>query len=152
MEQDLKDTQEEEDYEDAATTARRRPKRWAWSPSEAYFTDILIRTCVEVLECGRHMALAGIQQVIMDIWHRRYFNVVLHPKPHLLQHPSEVWKHTAFTDQREYDATAIDFGETHCFSARQWHEAAVSRLCGKNLEQVQARKTGNWKSNSSDFC
>ena len=102
-EQDLKDTQEEDDNEDASTTARRRPKRWAWSPSEAYFTDILIRTCIEVQECGRLMSIAGIQQVIMDIWHRRYFNVVLHPKPHLLQHPSEVWKHTAFTDQREYD-------------------------------------------------
>jgi hypothetical protein len=91
---------EEEDFED---TALRRPKRWSWNPSDSYFADILLRTCVEVLECGRVMSVAGIQQCIMEIWHRRYFNVILHPKPHVLQHPSEVWKHTAFANQLEYD-------------------------------------------------
>jgi hypothetical protein len=34
----------------------------------------------------------------------RYLNVTLHIKPYNLQHPSELWKHTAFTDQAEYDA------------------------------------------------
>jgi hypothetical protein len=34
----------------------------------------------------------------------RYLNVTLHPKPHGLQHPSELWKHTAFADKAEYDA------------------------------------------------
>jgi hypothetical protein len=34
----------------------------------------------------------------------RYLNVTLHIKPYNLQHPSELWKHTAFTDQAEYEA------------------------------------------------
>jgi hypothetical protein len=33
----------------------------------------------------------------------RYLNLTLHPKPHNLQHPSELWKHTAFENQLEYD-------------------------------------------------
>lgn len=34
----------------------------------------------------------------------RYFSETLHKKPHALQHPLEVWKHTAFEHQEEMDA------------------------------------------------
>jgi hypothetical protein len=34
----------------------------------------------------------------------RYLNETLHPKPYNLQHPSELWKHTAFEDKAEFDA------------------------------------------------
>ncbi len=33
----------------------------------------------------------------------RYLNTTLHPKPYQLQHPSELWKHTAFEGKSEYD-------------------------------------------------
>ena len=34
----------------------------------------------------------------------RYFDQTTHPKPHALQHPAELWKHTPFENEAEYKA------------------------------------------------
>jgi hypothetical protein len=111
-----------------------KPKRWKWSPVDAYFNNIMIVTCCQIIESGDVMSASAIQAQIMDIWHKRslhshviniplmittdkwlpippppsslmiirYFNTVLHPKPHQLLHPSELYKHTAFEDKDEH--------------------------------------------------
>ncbi len=49
-----------------------KPKRWSWNATEAYFVNILIKTCVEVIECGKTMSMPEIHCDVMTIWHRRF--------------------------------------------------------------------------------
>ena len=48
-----------------------KAKRWSWKPTDAYFVNLNIRTCVEIYESGDFTSNAVIQFKIMDIWHRR---------------------------------------------------------------------------------
>ena len=48
-------------------------KRWSWKANEAYFVNILIRSCVEIIESGHYMSLPQIEAQLMDVWHRRLF-------------------------------------------------------------------------------
>jgi hypothetical protein len=48
-----------------------KPKRWAWSATDAYFTNIMIRTCCEIIESGKTMNMPSIHAEVMEIWHRR---------------------------------------------------------------------------------
>jgi hypothetical protein len=48
-------------------------KRWSWKANEAYFVNILIRSCVEIIESGKTISLPQIEAELMDIWHRRSF-------------------------------------------------------------------------------
>ena len=50
-----------------------KPKRWAWSEIDAYFVNLLIKTCVEIHESGITMNIAFIHAKVMEIWHRRCF-------------------------------------------------------------------------------
>lgn len=101
-----------------------KPKRWFYSESEGFFMDICIRTCLEIHETGTTFALPTIHSMIVEGWHKRFFFFVVnatthplaslryfdkcleesHPMPYRLQHPSEVWKHTAFQNQAEYNS------------------------------------------------
>ena len=49
-----------------------KAKRWSWSPTEAYFMNVMIRSCCEVIESGRTMSMHGIHQEVMERWHCRY--------------------------------------------------------------------------------
>jgi hypothetical protein len=49
-----------------------KPKRWSWSPCEAYFMNIMIRTCCEIIEGGNTMSMPSIHQELMEKWHYRY--------------------------------------------------------------------------------
>jgi hypothetical protein len=49
-----------------------KPKRWSWSPCEAYFMNIMIRACCEIIEISPTMSLSGIQVEVMEKWHLRY--------------------------------------------------------------------------------
>jgi hypothetical protein len=48
-----------------------KPKRWKWSPADAYFNNIMIVTCCQIIESGDVMSASAIQAQIMDIWHKR---------------------------------------------------------------------------------
>jgi hypothetical protein len=48
-----------------------KPKRWVWSETDAYFVNLLIRTCVEIHESGQTMSIAHIHAKVIEIWHRR---------------------------------------------------------------------------------
>jgi hypothetical protein len=50
-------------------------KRWSWKANEAYFVNILIRSCVEIIESGNYMSLPQIEAQLMDVWHRRLFTL-----------------------------------------------------------------------------
>jgi hypothetical protein len=102
-------------------------KRWSWKANDAYFVNILLRSCIEIVESGKYISKAQIDAELMDVWHRRllmlsrtlaflhfdlnshlpsrrYFDSVLHPKPEGLQHPNQLWKNTAFETSEERDA------------------------------------------------
>ena len=46
-------------------------KRWSWKANDAYFVNILIRSCIEIVESGEIMSLPKIEANLMDVWHRR---------------------------------------------------------------------------------
>jgi hypothetical protein len=50
-------------------------KRWSWKANEAYFVNILIRSCCEIVESGKIMSLPQIEAELMDVWHRRLFTL-----------------------------------------------------------------------------
>ena len=59
------------------TSTVAKAKRWSWSPTEAYFMNVMIRSCCEVIESGRTMSMAGIHQEVMERWHDRYYYMLL---------------------------------------------------------------------------
>ena len=50
-------------------------KRWSWKANDAYFVNILIRSCIEIIESGEVMSLPKIEAQLMDVWHRRLFTL-----------------------------------------------------------------------------
>lgn len=48
-----------------------KPKRWVWSETDAYFVNLLIRTCIEIHESGQTLSLPHIHAKVIEIWHRR---------------------------------------------------------------------------------
>ena len=105
---------------------RGKPKRWTRSECDEYFMNIMLKTCCEVVESGMTLNQPMIDLHVMEGWHTRcvlvcvcnYNNYVIippniiryldqclnekYPKPHPLQHPAELWKHTAFENPAEY--------------------------------------------------
>jgi hypothetical protein len=105
-----------------------KPKRWSPSETEPFFTNIVIRTCLEIHESGRLTNLPAIHAMVIEGWHKRLSflcpfiyqiaNATAHPlaslryfdkcseeshlKPYSLLHPSQLWKHTAFENEAEY--------------------------------------------------
>jgi hypothetical protein len=65
-------SESEEDVADNPSEAGAKPKRWSWNATEAYFVNILIKTCCEVVECGKTMSMPEIHCDVMTIWHRRF--------------------------------------------------------------------------------
>jgi hypothetical protein len=54
-----------------AAASGSKPKRWVWSDTDAYFVNLLIKTCVEIHEYGKVIPLPHIHAKVMEIWHRR---------------------------------------------------------------------------------
>jgi hypothetical protein len=48
-----------------------KPKRWVWSETDAFFVNLLIKTCVEIHETGQVLSMPSIHAKVMEIWHRR---------------------------------------------------------------------------------
>jgi hypothetical protein len=130
--------------------------------------NVMIRSCCEVIESGRTMSMPGIHQEVMERWLGRYyymllyyclnsdikllkpfryFDVVLHLKPHALQHPLEFWKHTAFVDKAEYD-------EFNTSGKNLGKSSARNPLCGMKQKYHEfADKIWNkWKLTRRDIA
>jgi hypothetical protein len=50
-------------------------KRWSWKANDAYFMNIMIKSCIEIIESGKTLSLAQIEAELMDVWHRRLFTL-----------------------------------------------------------------------------
>jgi hypothetical protein len=133
-----------------------KPKRWAWSETDAYFVNLLIKTCVEIHESGITMNIAFIHAKVMEIWHRRCVFLLTVNQKVLRNLPMcvttlQIFEHD-FASQaipssaslrimeahcirrqigiRFVRSAAFNVGETYCQSPQWRHEAEVSRLCG----------------------
>jgi len=61
----------DEDEPQVAVNGFSKPKRWVWSETDAYFVNLLIRTCVEIYESGLTLSMPHIHAKVIEIWHRR---------------------------------------------------------------------------------
>ena len=81
-----------------------RPKLWRAQAVQEYLDNILIRTCLEIVEGGDVLKLCEIQFQIFDRFHARVANQTVHKRPDELLHPQKLLECTAFKSQKEWDA------------------------------------------------
>ena len=129
--------------EDNSNTKPLKPKRWSHSVSDVFFNDLCLKTCVEIIACGRTLKQWELHGYIMDIWHRRYRDDSLHKKPEFLKHPSVFIEHSAFAslqEWNEFETEPVHLGQPsskypiggmkkayHTFAAKKWSKMKILR-------------------------
>ena len=89
-----------------ATTGSTSLKKKVWRLQVVHeFTDnILIRTCLEIVEGGELMKMCEIHYQVFERYHARIENQSAHRRPDELLHPHKLLECTAFANQQDWDA------------------------------------------------
>jgi hypothetical protein len=96
-----------------------KPKVWRLALVQEYMDNLLIRSCLEIVEGGQVLKLHEIHSQLFEIYHSRMENTTAHRRPDDLLHPQKLLECTAFGTQREWDAwkLASRFGSGKCVAS-----------------------------------
>jgi len=96
--------------------AHLKPKVWRAAVVQEFNDNVLIRSCLEIVESGETMKLHEIHFNLFERYHARIENQAAHRRPDELLHPHKLLECTAFRSQKEWDEwkSACKFGMGKC--------------------------------------
>ncbi len=90
-----------------SVSATLKPKIWRVKVVQEYIDNILIRTCLEIVEGGETWKVHEILFQVFERFHARVENQSAHRRPDELCHPQKLLECTAFKTQKEWDAWKV---------------------------------------------
>jgi hypothetical protein len=95
-------TDEDEPPSESTTTLKK--KVWRFQVVQEFTDNLLIRTCLEIVEGGLMLRLCEIHYQVFERYHARMENQTTHRRPEELLHPHKLLECTAFSNQQDWDA------------------------------------------------
>ena len=95
--------EEGEDFQGAGESGAERKKVWRAAVVQEFDDNLLIRSCLEIVESGETLKLHEIHYKLFERYHARLENQSAHRRPDELLHPHKLLELTAFKTQTEWD-------------------------------------------------
>jgi hypothetical protein len=80
-----------------------KPKLWRFQPVQEYTDNLLILSCLEIVESGEKLRLCEIHYRLFESFHARVANNKEYKRPDELLHPHKLLEVTAFKSQIEWN-------------------------------------------------
>jgi hypothetical protein len=81
-----------------------KPKMWRYQPVQEYTDNLLILSCLDIVEGGEKLRTCEIHYQLFASFHARVANHKLYKRPEELLHPLKLLEVTAFRSQNDWTA------------------------------------------------